>query len=226
MSRGAAVPAVILAGLFGAAAVAQVSDAAKALLGSWEMSNADRDRTCGVVFRGEPAPGGLKLDLDPACTNVFPAAKDIAAWVLAPDGALRLIDAAGRPVLELGEVESGMYDGSRAGEGRYVLQNNAGAPVRKADDLFGDWAVARGTGKPICTLTLASNAIGGENFALRVKPGCDALVTRFGPTAWRIDRGELILSSPRGQTWRFEQNDAKTWQRIPETPDPVLLVRQ
>ena len=230
MFRGVSVLAAILAGFSGDAAFAQtppaLSDAAKALLGNWEISNADRDRTCGVIFRGEPAAGGLKLDLDPSCANLFPATKDIVAWMLAVDGALRLIDAAGNPVLELTEVESGIYDGFRPDEGRYVLQNTAGIPVRKAEELFGEWAIARGTGKPICSLTLTSTAASGDYFALRVKPGCDAFVTRFGPTTWRMDRGELILSSPRGQTWRFEENDANTWQRIPETPDPVLLVRQ
>jgi hypothetical protein len=230
MLRSAAALAFLLAGPGAELAWGQgppaLSDAAKALLGGWEISDADRDRTCGVTFRGEAAAGGLKLDLDPTCATAFPATKDIAAWSLAPDGTLRLTDAAGRPVLELTEVESGIYDGFRPGEGRYVLQNSAAGPVLKADDLFGDWAVARGTGKPICTLTLANTAASGDYFALRLKPGCDALVARFGPTTWRIDRGELILSSPRGQSWRFEQNDANTWQRVPATPDPVLLVRQ
>ncbi len=62
--------------------------------------------------------------------------------------------------------------------------------------------------------------------ALKVKPGCDALVTRFDPAGWRMDEGELVLLSPRGQTWQFEENDANTWQRVPESADPILLVRQ
>jgi len=41
-----------------------------------------------------------------------------------------------------------------------------------------------------------------------------------------MDQGELLLLSARGQSWRFEENDANTWQRVPETADPVLLVRQ
>jgi hypothetical protein len=222
--------AAILVGLCGAA-LAQTappppSEAAKVLIGPWEISNADRDRACAIVFRGEPASGGLKLDFDPACANVFPATRDIVAWALAADGTLRLVDAAGRSVLELNEVESGIYDGMRPGEGRYVLQNTANAPVVKADELFGEWDIARGSGKPICSLTLAKSAADAGSFELKVKPGCDAFVTRFGPTSWRMERSELVLASPRGQTWRFEQNDVKTWQRVPETPDPVLLMRQ
>jgi hypothetical protein len=41
-----------------------------------------------------------------------------------------------------------------------------------------------------------------------------------------MDNGELVLQSARGQTWRFEENDTNTWQRLPESADPILLVRQ
>ena len=136
------------------------------------------------------------------------------------------VDAGGNPVIDLTEVEGGMYDGFQPEQGRFILQAAAAAPIRSADEMFGDWAVARGTGKPICTLTLASNAVTGDNLALKVKPGCGALVTRFGPTSWRMDKGDLVLLAPRGETWRFEENDANTWERIPESADPILLIRQ
>jgi hypothetical protein len=232
MRRRIILLAAILTSLAGGAALAQnapapvPSDAAKAMVGAWEISNADRDKTCAVIFHADPAPGGLKLDLDKSCPNAFPATKDIVAWTLGSDGTLRMVDAAGNAVLELAEVESGIYDGFRPGEGRYILQNTASAPVRTAEQMFGDWAVARGTGKPICMLTLANNAAGANNFALKVKPGCNSLVTRFAPTSWRMDQGDLVLMAANGQTWRFEENDANTWQRVPESPDPVLLVRQ
>jgi hypothetical protein len=92
--------------------------------------------------------------------------------------------------------------------------------------MVGDWAIARGAGKPICTLTLANSPAAGGALALRLKAGCDPLVTRFNPSAWRMDQGELMLLSPRGQSWQFEENDANTWQRVPESADPILLLRQ
>ena len=82
------------------------------------------------------------------------------------------------------------------------------------------------TGKPICLLSLANDPPGADALALKVKPGCDASVVRFGPASWHMSQGELILLSARGQTWRFEQNDANTWQRVPEGANPILLVRQ
>jgi len=200
--------------------------AVNAMIGAWEFSNADHDKICRFNFRADAMSGGYKLDIDKNCPNVFPSTKDIAAWVVDNYGNLRLLDVHGDAVIELTEVEGGMYDGFKPEEGRYILQAAAAVQVRSADDMVGDWAIARGTGKPICMLTLANAAAGADNLVLKVKPGCDALITRFGPTSWQMDNGELVLLSARGQTWRFEENDINTWQRVPESPDPVLLVRQ
>ena len=203
-----------------------LSDAANAIVGAWEFSNADHDKVCRFNFRADAAPGGFRLDIDKNCPNVFPSTKDMVAWALDNYGSLRLLDSKGDSVVELTEVENGMYDGFTPEEGRYILQTAAAAPVRSADDMAGNWAVARGAGKPICGLTLANRPAGADGLMLTLKPGCDALVTRFGPIAWRMDQGELVLIAPRGLTWQFEENDANTWQRVPETPDPILLVRQ
>jgi hypothetical protein len=69
------------------------------------------------------------------------------------------------------------------------------------------------------------NSAGGA-LTLRVKAGCDPLVTRFNPNAWRMDQGELVLLSSRGQSWQFVETDPDTWQRVPESADTILLVRQ
>jgi Protease inhibitor Inh len=203
-------------------------DPVTAVVGAWELSNADRDKTCHLNFRADSVANGHKIDVDKNCPNVFPSTKDIAAWAIDNYGSLRLLNAQGEAVIELTEVESGMYDGFTPEEGRYILQAAAAAAaVRTADDMVGDWAVARSTGKPICVLTLANAPVGGsDNLALKIKPGCDAQIVRFGPTSWRMDNGELILQAPRGQSWRFEENDPNTWQRLPESSDPILLVRQ
>jgi hypothetical protein len=206
----------------------QAKDPVGDMIGAWELSNADHDKVCKFSFRADTAAGGYKLDIDRNCPNVFPSTKDIVAWTIDNYGNLRLLDAGGEAVIELTQVEGGMFDGFKPEEGRYVLQAAAAVQTRSADDMAGDWAVARGTGKPICLLTLANAAMapGADSLVLKLKPGCDALVVRFGPTSWRMDNGELVLLSSRGQTWRFEENDLNTWQRVPETPDPVLLVRQ
>jgi len=204
------------------------NDPVAAVVGAWELSNADHDKTCRLNFHPDAVAGGLKVDVDKSCAGIFPSTKDVTAWAVDNYGNLRLLNARGEAVIELTEVEGGMYDGFNPDEGRYILQAAAAAAaVRSADDMIGDWAIARSTGKPICTLTLASAAAAGtDSRTLKIKPGCDALVTRFGPASWHMDNGELVLQSARGQIWRFEENDTNTWQRLPESADPILLVRQ
>jgi hypothetical protein len=203
-------------------------DAINAMLGAWEFSDADHNRICHFTFRGEAAPSGHRVDVDKSCASMFPSTKNISGWALNNYGDLSLLDSHGEAVIELSQVESGMYDGFSPGEGRYILQTAASAPVHVAEDMIGDWAVMRGTGKPICTLTLANSPVNTPSGALtlRLKSGCDPLVTRFNPNAWRIDQGELVLLSPRGQSWQFVETDPDTWQRVPESADLILLVRQ
>ena len=197
------------------------------MTGAWEFSNADHDKICRFNFRANAIAGGSKLDIDKNCPNLFPSTKEIVAWALDNYGNLRLLDAQSNAVIELTEVESGMFDGFTPEEGRYILQTAAAAaPMRSTDDMVGDWAITIGNGKPVCTLTLANNPAGSDAFALKIKPGCDVMVTRFGPTAWRLEQGGLALLSARGQSWQSEANDANTWQRVPESSDPILLIRQ
>jgi hypothetical protein len=224
-----AIVSAAIAGSYCAGAMAQqppMSDAANAMIGSWEFSNADHDKICRFAFRADPAAGGYRVDIDRNCPSLFPSTKDVVGWSLDTFGTLRLLDKIGNEVLELAEAETGIFDGFQPGEGRYVLQSAASAPVHSPEDLVGDWAIARGAGKPICLLTLANNPVGADNLSLKVKPGCDPFVVRFAPASWKIDRGDLVLVSSRGNTWRFEEDDANTWMRVPETADPVLLMRQ
>lgn len=221
-------PIVLAAFFIPLAATAQMpSDAVKAIAGEWEISNADREKACNLTLKADPVKGGFKVEFDKSCAGVFPATKDVEAWGLVKDD-LRLLDAKGRAVFEFTEVESGMYEAERK-EGLYFLQSLASAaapPARAAEDMFGEWIVAR-AGKPVCTLSLTNSGAGGEmGYALRVQPGCDAAVTRLNPVTWRMDRGEVVLSSANGQSLRFEEAEPNKWQRVPESPEGLTMSRK
>jgi hypothetical protein len=222
---------VLLALIFPPWASAQTPDAAVAgMVGGWEISNADREKACNLTLKADPVKGGFKVEFEAACAGVFPATKDVEAWVLVRDD-LRLLDARGRTVFDFTEVESGMYEAERGNEGLYFLQshqsqNAAGPPVRTAKDMFGDWTISR-AGKPVCTLTLTDSGAGGEmGYAVRVQPGCDNAVGRFALVLWRIDRGEIVLSSADGQSLRFEEIEPDKWQRVPESAGGLTMSRK
>ena len=227
-----AVAAVVAAPPAGAQQSPASTDAFKSVLGKWEISNADRDRVCVLTFRPDPAGAVFKLELDKTCPAQMPELKTVVAWTIAGLDLVRLLDARGKPVMDFTEVESGTYEAQRPGEGIFFMQSAAVAAAQaglSADEMAGDWSLVRGSGKTVCTITLtntAATAAGTEAFALKLKPGCDAFVTRFGPATWYMDHGELVLRSRAGQFWRFEESDPTNWQRVPEGPEPITLVRQ
>jgi hypothetical protein len=204
------------------------SDLAKEMIGEWELSTAGRDRTCVVALKNDNAPGGKKLELEKACGDALPFTKQITAWAIKGLDIVRLQDGKGEAVLDLTEVENGIFEGLRQGEGVFILQNLAAARAltRSTDQMIGDWSVVRGGGRTICSITLTNNDAGNDSFQLFVKPRCDPAFATFAPTIWRIERGELLLISAKRETWRFEADDNAQWRRVPDSADPFLLVRQ
>jgi hypothetical protein len=203
-----------------------LSDTAKGLVGAWEISNSDRDKRCPVTFSADPAAGGFKLEFDPPCT--IERFNEIVAWTLGPKDVLRLIDANSASVIEFSEVESGMYEGERKGEGLYFMQTQAWlkAEIRSPEQVTGEWNVLRELDKPLCRLTLSDASGGAENtFKIVVKPGCDTGIAAFGFTTWRLDREQLVLTGRNG-VWRFAESDPTTWERMPLSTDPLLLMKQ
>ena len=199
------------------------------MIGQWELSTAGRDKTCVVTLKSDTTLQGLKLELDKGCGDALPFTKAIAAWSVKGLDIVRLQDAKGQSVIDVTEVESGIFEGVRQGEGIYLLQNLAAARAlsKSTDQLIGDWAMVRsGSGKTVCGLTLTNTEASADNFAVYLKPRCDPAVVTFAPTLWRIERGELLLQSASGEIWRFEADDNAQWRRVPDSADPLILMRQ
>ena len=222
---------IALAALIGCAGLAHAQDVTtlkKDMVGQWELSTTERSKTCVVTLKGDGTPQGMKLELEPGCAAALPFTKDIAAWSIAGLDIVRLQDASGQPVIDFTEVESGILEGLRQGEGIYILQNLAAARslAKSMDQMIGDWAMVRGNGQTICGLTLTNNEADKDNFQVFLKPKCDPAVAAFAPTQWRLDRGQMLLMSQSGETWQFEADDNAQWRRVPDTADPLILLRQ
>jgi hypothetical protein len=205
-----------------------VSEAAKGMVGPWEISNVERDRRCAGAFTVDPVPRGLKLALEPACTGAFSVLGNVVAWNFGAKDKLHFYDAKGGTILEFTEVEGGLFESERGADGLLFLQSQAALKVetRTAEQIFGDWNLLREADKPLCRLTLSDAAgVSAESYRVVVKPGCDKSIMAFGPASWRLDRDQLILIGRSG-IWRFSESDATVWERVPLTTNPLLLVRQ
>ena len=226
---GIAVAALLASVICGPQAWSQ--DAAtlkKEMIGQWELSTTERSKTCVVTLKGDSTPQGLKLELEPGCAAALPFTKAITAWNIRGLDIVRLQDAAGEAVIDFTEVESGIFEGLRQGEGIYILQNLAAARslAKSMDQMIGDWAMVRGNGQSICGLTLTNTEATADNFQVFLKPRCDPAVTAFAPTQWRLERGELLLLSANGDVWHFEADDNAQWRRVPDAADPLIMLRQ
>jgi hypothetical protein len=199
----------------------------KDMIGQWELATTERGKTCVITLKGDTAPQGLKLELEPGCVKALPFTKDITAWNIKGLDIVRLQDAAGQPVIDFTEVESGIFEGLRTGEGVYILQNLAAARslAKSMDQMIGDWSMVRGNGQTICGLTLTNTEATGDNFQVFLKPKCDPAVAAFAPNQWRLERGQMILMSTAGQTWQFEADDNAQWRRVPDAADPLIMIR-
>jgi hypothetical protein len=226
ITAAAALFALVASGL-----PARAQDAAslkKAMIGQWELSTTERSKTCVVTLKSDATPQGLKLELEPGCAAALPFTKAITAWNVKGLDIVRLQDVTGQPVIDFTEVESGIFEGLRQNEGIYILQNLAAARslAKSMDQMIGDWAMVRGNGQTVCGLTLTNTEATPDNFEVFLKPRCDPAVTAFAPTMWRLERGEVLLMSASGDVWRFEADDNAQWRRVPDGPDPLIMLRQ
>ena len=199
----------------------------KDMIGQWELSTTERSKTCVVTLKADATPQGLRLELEPGCAAALPFTRDITAWNVRGLDIVRLQDAAGASVIDFTEVESGIFEGLRQGEGIYILQNLAAARslAKSMDQMIGDWSMVRGNGQTVCGLTLTNTEATGDNFQVFLKPRCDPAVAAFAPNQWRLDHGRMLLLSANGQTWQFEADDNAQWRRVPDSADPLIMLR-
>jgi len=206
---------------------APIGESAKAMLGSWEFSNADRDRRCTATFTNAPTPGGFKVEFDANCVNLFPFIQKVAGWRFPDNDNLFLFESGGRTLAEFSEVEAGMFEAPTPGVGVLFLQNAAAAapPPKRPEEIAGDWTVAGVVS--LCEINLSATAVPGGGMRLTIKPGCRDDIAKLNFTRWRIEGGELQLLPAQGMTpWRFVESDSDNWRRIPETSEPVSLIRR
>src|ERR1700751_1145130 len=146
-----AVIALALSAVGAGAQTAAPSDAAKEMVGAWEISNAARDKTCPVTFKLDPGAGGYKLELDEACGMAFPALKDVVIWTMGPNDNVRLLNSKGAIILDFQELESHMYEAERKGEGLFFMRPQDA--IREAtvtpERIFGEWTLFREFEKPL-----------------------------------------------------------------------------
>lgn len=245
---GKAVPLLFgLALLQGASAFAQDAApdkpetpeaAAARLADSYQLTNADGDRTCPVALAGKPVrPAGgrsesvhlFTVEIDrAACARQITFAADIAAWSPGPGDSIRLHAASGKLVAEFTEGVGGTWEALRDNDGVYFLVNPRLADpgtLAKPADLFGLWKLSANPDAPGCTVMFAEHPLPGGDYPLGPDDACAALFGDVAPERWRIDAGDLVLIAADGEQLRFAVQEDGSWSKVPEDRRPLLLSR-
>ena len=226
------VPCLLLLALTASAAAQSPKfdpDAVRALVSNYELTNADGDRKCPMSLDAKTTGAALALVYDRAeCAKLFAWLAEVGGWLPGPAGSIRLVRTNGRLVLEFTEGVEGSYEAIREGDAVYFLVNlqfakSADAP--QFSDLLGEWNLARPGGPPICRVTLTETPAPDESFKLHVQAGCDSVIMRFGPIAWRFERGDIVLLAQNGEKLRFGRQEGGEWAKVPDTPRPLSMSR-
>jgi len=199
------------------------------LLGTWEFTNATRDRTCAVTFHEEAARTGRRIAFDATCRKLYPFLADVAGWRMAENDFLRLLNPQGETILDFAEVESGVYEAPRPGEGILFIQTpGAGGPApRSAELAAGPYAAVR-NGKTLCALELRPAQADGDDNAdgdVTIEKPCPGGKEALAPSQWRFENGVLTLVGADNQSWRFQEYGDTDWRAV-EPANGILLVRR
>src|SRR5690242_1170722 len=147
-------------------------EAVQSAVGTWEISNAEHDKTCSLIFKDDSIAGGFKLEFDQACADKLPRIAGVIAWSMGTHGTLRLLDNEGKAAFAFTEVETGMYEAEEPGAGIFFLQRAATArsAEQTAGQMTGTWLLARNGGETICTLALSAPAAGQDRLRCLDRP--------------------------------------------------------
>ncbi len=153
---------------------------------------------------------------------------EIAGWRLNDNDFLRLLDAQGNSVLEFSEVESGIFEAPKPGEGILFIQNptDLGPAPKTAEQMKGDWNVIRRTGQRDLRADPVEHR--GRRGVRRARAAAAAIRwwrgLRRRPGRWIAARS--CCARPTASPGASRRREDAKWQRIPQTANPLLMVRK
>jgi hypothetical protein len=203
-------------------AVAQSEEIYRAQAGRWLIAARTGEPGCVVTLGLARAIGGRAIEMGQDCAKRLPVIANAAAWAIA-DGVI-LRDATRRTIARFSEDETAIW--TERNQDLLMVPLTQGVdrlPVARA--VFGAWTMRRPGGPAICEVTFLDRAPPGgqESFALTLRPGCDAAVTRLKFASWRIEGPNLMLYGNDGESLGFELTASGFAKRKAEGGRPLLM---
>ncbi|WP_341991515.1 protease inhibitor Inh/omp19 family protein [Azorhizobium sp. AG788] len=196
--------------------------------GTFTLTSADGERACPLVLKTTAAGPGFALAFAADGCPVIPFTAQVVAWLPDPSGSIRLLSAPGRTVVEFTEGAAGTYEALREGDGVYFIATPTALQedVVHPEEMLGEWDLSRAAGTPLCRWIFTDAPVATAAFAVRVGPGCEPGLAAFNPVAWRLEGGNVLVTSGSGaSTLRFARQEDGGWAKVPERGRPLLMSR-
>ncbi|WP_188584235.1 protease inhibitor Inh/omp19 family protein [Azorhizobium oxalatiphilum] len=196
--------------------------------GSLMLASADGERNCPVELKTAVAASGFALSFGTGGCPAVPFTAQVAGWLPDASGSIVMVSAQGRQVAEFTEGAGGAYEALREGDGVYFLAPPAALQedMARPEEMLGTWDLSRTAGTPLCRWVFGEGAAAKGGFSVTVMPGCDSALAGFAPTSWRLEGGNVLVSSGSGaSTLRFARQEDGGWAKVPERGRPLLMSR-
>ncbi len=217
------------------------------LSGAWELSNADGSRKCRLTLRPQETRGGRLVGFPGTCRRALPVLTRVEAWTVSGDGLIRLVDAAGSPVLAFEEDQApfklrASADGQQflldsLGRQRRAVQRPSGPPPPRVafdparaparDTIPGLYSMIRYGGQEVCRIQLGTQpGASDDRFLTSFPTRCrDQGLRTFDTVAWRYAGGRLFLIARRGHEIALVPTGEGSWTKDPPAGAELQLKR-
>jgi hypothetical protein len=218
------------------------------LAGAWELIAQGGQRKCKLTLRPQAVQGGFAVGIPTTCRRATPIVARVAAWRVAEDGFIRLVDGRGEPVLAFEDDAPAMRLKATASDGQAYQLDSMGrirravlrpatpqpaapriafdptrAPARET--VPGVYSMIRFGGQEVCRIRLGTNPGAADNRFLTDYPTrCrDRGLTVFDVVAWRYAGGRLFLIARRGHEMTLLPTGEGQWEKDPPGGSELTL---
>jgi hypothetical protein len=229
-------------------------DDVRPLLGAWDLELVGQPRKCTLTLGAETAGRGRQVRFPATCRRALPVLDGVAAWSPGPQGALRLEDAQGKPVIAFQESGADKLLQGKGPDGQtYGLDSKAypraarraaqrpaevaalsaqrptavdPSSAPKPEALPGRYGVMRQANRETCKLALSQGPVtsAGRSPAAIEGSCTDTGLNIFDPIGWRYADGRLTLIARKGHSIDLISENG-LWRKDPAVGAPLMLKR-
>lgn len=217
---------VIAAAIAAATGPVASPDAPRTSAGEWRLSDAGGKIACTLTLSDEHGVAGNVVKVPLACRRAFPPLKDLAAWVMDPQGAIVFSDPTQNKIATFTPQPGAPYE-AKTPEGKTWRLEPSHAPhlLSARERMTGAFRLSGPGGAVLCDLTLTANLFGNGGSVSHGQ--CAAPWSDKAFAVWSLQGGRLTLfDKTRKALLVMKTSDPTTFVANSPKAEVVTLARK